>query len=73
MNEINDLIQRLDRLETQVAFQEQTIQQLNTTITSQWELIDRLKQRLSRLSDQVREVENSLAPPAAGEPPPPHF
>ena len=73
MAEITDLTHRLEKLETDVAFQEQTIQQLNTTIIGQWSLIDKLEQKLSRLGDQMREVENALDQPAPVDPPPPHF
>lgn len=70
MVEITDLAQRLEKLETHVAFLEQNIEELNASITGQWKLIDKLKQKQSRLSDQLAEVENALDQPASSEPPP---
>ncbi len=70
MRETTDLEHRLEKLETHLAFLEQTVQQLNASVTGQWSLIDKLKQKQSRLSDQLAEVENTLDQPAAAEPPP---
>lgn len=64
---------RFDALETRVAFQEQTIEDLNITITDQWKQIDALKRELSRLTDEMRELEAGSDQPARRDPPPPHY
>ncbi|WP_172124164.1 MULTISPECIES: SlyX family protein [unclassified Devosia] len=62
---------RLEALETRVAFQDQTIEDLNATITEQWRVIDGLTRRLTVLEEQVR-AGGFIADPRS-EPPPPHY
>ena len=38
---------RLDALESRVAFQDHTIEELNATITAQWKQIDALTRKLA--------------------------
>lgn len=64
---------RLDALEERIAHQDQAIEDLNETITSQFKLIDTLKRDLGRLTDEMREMEQSANAPAGREPPPPHY
>ena len=66
-----DLAARLDALETRIAFQDQTIEELNATITAQWRQIDRLTRTLEQVEDQVRSGVH-IADPST-EPPPPHY
>ncbi len=73
MTENKNLAARLEALETQVAFQDQTIDDLNKTITDQWTEFDKLKRELSRLKAQLSDVQSSMDAPGAGEPPPPHY
>jgi SlyX protein len=63
---------RLDALETRIAHQDQAIEDLNQTITSQWKDIDRLKREVERLSDRVANAEQAIGPDQ-DEPPPPHW
>ena len=60
---------RIDRLETRIAFQDDTIETLNKTITEQWLRIDTLTRQLTSLNERLQEAE-SHAPGAANEPPP---
>jgi SlyX protein len=62
---------RLEALETRLAFQDQTIEDLNATITEQWRVIDALTRRLTVLEEQVR-AGSYIADPRT-EPPPPHY
>ena len=71
MTEIETLTQRIDVLEMRIAHQDQTIEDLNAALTDQWKQIEDLTYRLSRLADELREVENSAA--GEPEPPPPHY
>ncbi len=67
----NDYDERLDGLETRIAFQDQTIEELNATITEQWRAIDLLTRKLAMLEEQVRSGVH-IADPAT-EKPPPHY
>lgn len=71
MTDIAHLAGRMDRLEETIAFQDQTIEDLNKVIADQWKEIDALKRQLGILGDQLREVEAGL--PSRPEPPPPHY
>jgi SlyX protein len=51
---MNDIAERLEALETRVAFQDQTIEELNATITAQWRQIDILTRKLDTVEEQVR-------------------
>lgn len=73
MNEIEALADRIEKLETLVAFQDQTIEDLNQTVTDQWKEIERLKTELAGLGAQMREVEAHPALSVTPDPPPPHF
>jgi SlyX protein len=69
MNDIARLGERIDLLETRLAFQDETIETLNKTITEQWLKIDALTRQLANLSERLQEAE-TRAPGAANEPPP---
>jgi len=66
-----DLAGRLEALETRIAFQDQTIEELNATITAQWRQIDLLTRKLEQMEEQVRSGVH-IADPST-EPPPPHY
>jgi SlyX protein len=73
MTETEMLAARIDALEIRAAHQDQTIEDLNATITDQWKQIEDLAYRVSRLSDELRAVENSTGAGDEPEPPPPHY
>ena len=62
---------RLEELESRLAWQEDALEQLNTVISRQWDIIDRLQRRAEALEDRlgVLEAEKGGAPVAA----PPHY
>lgn len=66
MSEINE---RLDALETRLAYQDETIEQLNQTITAQWKQIDALTRQVTQLSERVQEAETRAPGPANERPP----
>lgn len=68
---MSDLAGRLDALETRIAFQDLTIEELNATITAQWRVIDGLTRKLTTLEEQVRSG-SQIADPST-EAPPPHY
>jgi SlyX protein len=65
--------ERLEKLETTVAYQDQAIEDLNKTITAQWAEIAQLKRLLGNLGERVREIADNPALAEPPEPPPPHY
>src|SRR5206468_9644056 len=68
-NEIKTLSERIDALEARLAYQDDTIETLNQTITAQWKQIDALTRQLVQLGERLQEAEAN-APGAANERPP---
>lgn len=66
-----DQSERLEKLESRIAFQDQTIEDLNQVMTEQWAVIDQLRRRLNAMEDQVR-TGSYIADPMT-EQPPPHY
>lgn len=73
MTEPTALSTRLDALEIRVAYQDQILEDLNETITSQWKQIDLLTRRLAKLTDEFAEAQAQTDRPPTIEPPPPHY
>lgn len=69
MNDARTLSDRIDALEIRLAFQDETIETLNKTITAQWQQIDALTRQLAALNERLQEAEAN-APGATNEPPP---
>lgn len=67
------LMARLEKLEERSAFQEQTIEDLSKALTGQWKLLESFKRDVSRLSDELKAVEEAVDQGAHREPPPPHY
>ena len=63
--------ERIEALETRVAYQDQTIEELNAALTTQWQSIDLLTKKLAMLEEQMRSG-SYIADPAT-ERPPPHY
>lgn len=72
MNTETDLIARIETLETTVAFQDQTIEDLSTALAEHYKQIEALKRELHNLGAALRDVEAHPAL-AVKEPPPPHY
>lgn len=68
----DDVVDRVEALETRVAYQDQTIDDLNRAVTAQWVQIDALSRELTRLADRLQQAEDRAAP-TGPEPPPPHY
>ena len=71
MSDLKTLGDRIDTLEARLAFQDDTIETLNKTITDQWTKIDALTRQLMALSERLREAESQMPRPA--NEPPPHY
>ena len=65
------LAERLDDLEVRYAFQEETIRQLDEVIQDSSAQIERLKNELKSVREQLRETLGPEAPPE--EQVPPHY
>ena len=70
-NDIKMLAERIDTLETRLAYQDDTIETLNQTITAQWKQIDALTRQLAQLSERLQEAE--AISPGLGNERPPHY
>ena len=71
MSDLKTLGDRIDALEIRLAFQDETIETLNSTITAQWHQIDALTRQLAALNERLQEAEASA--PGASNEPPPHY
>jgi uncharacterized coiled-coil protein SlyX len=69
MSETKGLSERIDALEMRVAYQDDTIETLNQTITAQWQQIDALTRQLAELRERLQDAERN-APGAVNERPP---
>jgi SlyX protein len=63
--------ERLETLETRIAHQDRTIEELNAVVTQQWTAIEQLRRRLDAMEAQVRSG-SYIADPSS-ERPPPHY
>jgi uncharacterized coiled-coil protein SlyX len=66
---MSELSERVDALEARIAYQDDTIETLNQTITAQWKQIDALTRQVAALNDRLQEAE-SRAPGPVNERPP---
>lgn len=66
MSELSD---RVDALEARIAYQDDTIETLNATVTEQWKQIDALSRQFAALSDRLQEAETRAPAPANERPP----
>ncbi len=63
MNQFDYLIARMDELETKVAFQENTIEQLNQALIEQQFIIDKMQLQLRYLAQKLKDVQPSISQP----------
>ena len=71
MSDLHALSERIDLLESRLAFQDDTIETLNKTVTEQWAKIDALTRQLVALRERLQETESQMPGPA--NEPPPHY
>ena len=70
---IESLEKRIDELESQLAFQDELIESLNTTIAKQDREILELKHQFSRLSERLKEIGETAPGAALQDETPPHY
>lgn len=68
--QVND---RIETLETRLAYAEYTIELLNDEVTTQGRELDRLKHQIQLLVDKLQSVQPSQIASMAEETPPPHY
>ena len=68
--QVND---RIETLETRLAYAEYTIEQLNDEVTTQGRELDRLKHQIQLLVDKLKSVQPSQIASMSEETPPPHY
>jgi SlyX protein len=70
MTESQSLSGRIDALEIRIAYQDETIDTLNKTITAQWKQIDALTREMTNLRDRLHDAEMKSGAGSTHEPPP---
>jgi len=64
---------RIIDLESKLAFQDETINELNEVITDQQQQLDQLREDIRLLSLRIASVAESSGTTEEKEPPPPHY
>ena len=64
---------RLVELETRLAFQDNTLQELNAVVVRQQREIDTLTREIEALKAQIRTLAPEMVGSRADEAPPPHY
>jgi SlyX protein len=65
--------QRIEELESQLAFQEHTVQTLNEIVTRQQGQIEKLQQDVQAMISQIRLLNDAVRRSSSEEAPPPHY
>ena len=64
---------RIADLETRLAYQENTIEELSSVVAEQARVLDLLREQLRRLAGRMETVEDALPGEAPDDAPPPHY
>jgi len=70
---MENLVKRIDELENQLAFQDELIESLNTTVAKQDREILELKHQFNRLSERLKEIGDASPGAAPQDETPPHY
>ncbi|BCL68354.1 hypothetical protein VINI7043_02745 [Vibrio nigripulchritudo ATCC 27043] len=73
MQSDKELQQRIEDLECQLAFQEQTIEELNDALSQQQLLISKMQDQMKYVVGKVKNMDASNMADASEETPPPHY
>lgn len=73
MSTIEALQERIDHLESRLAFQDDTIEQLNQALTLQQQDLDKLRHQMSLIINRMKEMVVSQVASQSEETPPPHY
>ena len=66
---LGEIGERIDAMETRIAYQDDTIETLNQTITAQWKQIDVLTRKVAELGERLQEAETHATGPTNERPP----
>ena len=64
---------RIDALEISIAYLDETIETLNSTITAQWKQIDALSREMLALRERLDDAEMKSETGSPPDQPPPHY
>ncbi|MEQ1670492.1 MAG: SlyX family protein [Hyphomicrobium sp.] len=67
------LAARIDNLEAQLTYQDETIESLNQIVIAQWRKLDEALARISLLESRIPELQVSNIRDSSEETPPPHY
>ncbi|WP_159657751.1 SlyX family protein [Vibrio atypicus] len=70
---IEELEGRVNDLECQLAFQEQTIEELNDALSQQQMLITKMRDQMKYVVGKVKNMDSSNLADQSEETPPPHY
>lgn len=70
---MQELLARIAELETKVAFQEMTIEELNQALVDQQFALDKLQIQVRHLAEKFKGISASNVASRAEETPPPHY
>ncbi|CAM3945800.1 MULTISPECIES: SlyX family protein [Vibrio] len=70
---IQELENRINDLECQLAFQEQTVESLNEALSQQQLLISKMQDQMKYVVGKVKNIDSSNLADPAQETPPPHY
>lgn len=68
-----DFEYQIEMLQSQVAFQDETIDALNQAVTDQQQQLIVLQRQVKLLAEKVKSSKPDSVRPASEEPPPPHY
>ncbi|BET95328.1 SlyX family protein [Xenorhabdus taiwanensis] len=71
--ELSEFERRFEQLETKLAYQEATIEELNQEVIKQQLETDRLKEQLKLIAERLQTHQTSIIAPLSEETPPPHY
>ena len=74
MSQVIEILgKRVDELESQVAFQDELIESLNSTVAKQDRELLEIKHQLNRLSDRIKEIGDASPGEVPQDETPPHY
>ena len=62
MTNQQSLTDRIEALEVRLTYQEETIETLNQTVTTQWKQIDALTRQIAALTERLEQAETNVGP-----------